>query len=392
MAATVEFGTDAKQELLELRSENARLRLLAMLSAPPSSAWSSSSARRPTRSPTARCASGRAPTFTVARRRPRRTSASQLDPVAALDLTAGGGSPHTRCVHFQHEERRWRRTEGWTRSCPRSAPILRRRARSSGTPSRRAGAARGAWRRAPGVLRVSPRASTSWSRQLLRGTAGALALQQRTAPPSLTTIVSRAPGRAPCAAPRTGRIRARAEPACGNERAERAARQRGVHPRDARRLSPTPYPGARTASGLTRSPPPPRAWDHPPRSDADPAAAPPAHPRRRGSARRSRPPVDSRTASRLCSVDPRLGEQHAVLEVHARGLHRLARVAGRGRPRRRSSAAARSGCGLSRRCRAPARRPPRASPLREPSCSASCARPDACESRTGSDPARPSRC
>ena len=31
MAATVEFGLDAKQELLELRSENARLRLLARL-------------------------------------------------------------------------------------------------------------------------------------------------------------------------------------------------------------------------------------------------------------------------------------------------------------------------------------------------------------------------
>jgi Lon protease-like protein len=31
MAATVEFGTDAKQELLELRSETARMRLLAML-------------------------------------------------------------------------------------------------------------------------------------------------------------------------------------------------------------------------------------------------------------------------------------------------------------------------------------------------------------------------
>jgi Lon protease-like protein len=31
MAATVEFDKDAKQELLELRSENARLRLLAML-------------------------------------------------------------------------------------------------------------------------------------------------------------------------------------------------------------------------------------------------------------------------------------------------------------------------------------------------------------------------
>ncbi len=29
MAATVEFDVDAKQELLELRSENARLRLLA---------------------------------------------------------------------------------------------------------------------------------------------------------------------------------------------------------------------------------------------------------------------------------------------------------------------------------------------------------------------------
>jgi Lon protease-like protein len=31
MAATVEFGSDAKQELIELRSENARLRLLALL-------------------------------------------------------------------------------------------------------------------------------------------------------------------------------------------------------------------------------------------------------------------------------------------------------------------------------------------------------------------------
>jgi Lon protease-like protein len=31
MAATVDFGADAKQELLELRSENARLRLLALL-------------------------------------------------------------------------------------------------------------------------------------------------------------------------------------------------------------------------------------------------------------------------------------------------------------------------------------------------------------------------
>jgi Lon protease-like protein len=31
MAATVDFGTEAKQELLELRSENARLRLLTML-------------------------------------------------------------------------------------------------------------------------------------------------------------------------------------------------------------------------------------------------------------------------------------------------------------------------------------------------------------------------
>jgi hypothetical protein len=31
MAATVEFDTDAKQQLLELRSENARMRLLALL-------------------------------------------------------------------------------------------------------------------------------------------------------------------------------------------------------------------------------------------------------------------------------------------------------------------------------------------------------------------------
>ena len=31
MAATVEFGPDAKQELLELRSENARMRLITLL-------------------------------------------------------------------------------------------------------------------------------------------------------------------------------------------------------------------------------------------------------------------------------------------------------------------------------------------------------------------------
>ena len=31
MAGTVEFGSEAKQELLELRSENARMRLLALL-------------------------------------------------------------------------------------------------------------------------------------------------------------------------------------------------------------------------------------------------------------------------------------------------------------------------------------------------------------------------
>ena len=31
MAATIEFAVEAKQELLELRSENARLRLLALL-------------------------------------------------------------------------------------------------------------------------------------------------------------------------------------------------------------------------------------------------------------------------------------------------------------------------------------------------------------------------
>ena len=31
MAATIDFGVEAKQELLELRSENARLRLLTLL-------------------------------------------------------------------------------------------------------------------------------------------------------------------------------------------------------------------------------------------------------------------------------------------------------------------------------------------------------------------------
>ncbi len=47
MAATVEFELEAKQELLELRSENARLRLLArLLAGARSSASSWSSARR----------------------------------------------------------------------------------------------------------------------------------------------------------------------------------------------------------------------------------------------------------------------------------------------------------------------------------------------------------
>ena len=54
MAATVEFDVEAKQELLELRSENARMRLLALLLGRRSSAWSWSSARR-----RARCSNGK---------------------------------------------------------------------------------------------------------------------------------------------------------------------------------------------------------------------------------------------------------------------------------------------------------------------------------------------
>ena len=51
MAATVEFEVEAKQELLELRSENARMRLLAtLLRDGDSSASSCSSAPRCARS------------------------------------------------------------------------------------------------------------------------------------------------------------------------------------------------------------------------------------------------------------------------------------------------------------------------------------------------------
>ncbi len=57
MAATVEFGLNAKQGLLDLRSENARLKLLARLFRAAIN-WSSPSARRSARSRTGRCASG----------------------------------------------------------------------------------------------------------------------------------------------------------------------------------------------------------------------------------------------------------------------------------------------------------------------------------------------
>ena len=49
MAATVDFGAEAKQGLLDLRSENARLRLVTRLSAPRSNGWTSSTAPRPGR-------------------------------------------------------------------------------------------------------------------------------------------------------------------------------------------------------------------------------------------------------------------------------------------------------------------------------------------------------
>ena len=57
MAATVDFGLEAKQGLLDLRSENARLRLVTRLFRAAARAWTSSSARRPARAPTARSAS-----------------------------------------------------------------------------------------------------------------------------------------------------------------------------------------------------------------------------------------------------------------------------------------------------------------------------------------------
>ena len=58
MAATVDFGLDAKQGLLDLRSENARLRLVdAPVPGRASSGWTSSSARRRARARTARSAS-----------------------------------------------------------------------------------------------------------------------------------------------------------------------------------------------------------------------------------------------------------------------------------------------------------------------------------------------
>ena len=57
MAATVDFGLDAKQGLLDLRSENARLRLVTRLFRAATSAWTSSSARRRARARTGRSAS-----------------------------------------------------------------------------------------------------------------------------------------------------------------------------------------------------------------------------------------------------------------------------------------------------------------------------------------------
>ncbi len=58
MAATVDFGLDAKQGLLDLRSENARLQAgHAAVPGGDASGWTSSTARRRGRARTARCGS-----------------------------------------------------------------------------------------------------------------------------------------------------------------------------------------------------------------------------------------------------------------------------------------------------------------------------------------------
>ena len=111
MAGTVEFGPDAKQELLELRSETARLRLLARCSAPRSSGWSSSIAPRPERAQTARCASAEPHARSTAPRPPRRGSPAPLiAPVPA---------EHRLDAAEEQVERRRKRTI--SRSAPPSA-------------------------------------------------------------------------------------------------------------------------------------------------------------------------------------------------------------------------------------------------------------------------------
>ena len=57
MAATVEFGLDAKQGLLDLRSENARMRLVTRLCRAALKRLDFSTARRPARARTARSTS-----------------------------------------------------------------------------------------------------------------------------------------------------------------------------------------------------------------------------------------------------------------------------------------------------------------------------------------------
>ena len=72
MAATVDFGLEAKQGLLDLRSENARLRLVARLfRAAHQAAGRSSSARRSGRARTGRSASAEEPRQAPLRAEPR---------------------------------------------------------------------------------------------------------------------------------------------------------------------------------------------------------------------------------------------------------------------------------------------------------------------------------
>ena len=127
MAATVEFAVEAKQELLELRSENARLRLLALLIRAAHRAPGPGRARPASRA--------------VQRQGQVRVAPRPTPPGGTLP---GGSAARTAAACAS--------TAGWPAelSLKRRCPF--RRARSSSGPTRRAAAARGGRTRAFRVL------------------------------------------------------------------------------------------------------------------------------------------------------------------------------------------------------------------------------------------------